>query len=92
MKALDNAIDKQLNKGDDEKRYSSDVNELIKQRLNEFLELSATVDFDAQLNGRMFANPAYEAKSQQWKMCFRCGKEVITAAREEAKAWLKELE
>ena len=92
MKALDNAIDKQLNKGDDEKRYPSDAKELIKQRLNEFLDVSATVDFDAQLNGRMFANPTYEARSQQWKMCYRAGKQVVAAAREEAQAWLKELQ
>jgi hypothetical protein len=92
MKMLDNAIDKQLNKGDDEKRYPSDAKELIKQRLNEFLDVSATVDFDAQLNGRMFANPTYEAKSQQWKMCYRAGKQVVAAAREEAQAWLKEVE
>jgi hypothetical protein len=92
MKALDNAIDKQLNKGDDEKRYPSDAKELIKQRLSEFLEVSATVDFEAQLNGRMFANPTYESKSQQWKMCYRAGKQVVAAAREEAQAWLKELE
>ncbi|HUP13808.1 MAG TPA: hypothetical protein VM187_16420, partial [Niastella sp.] len=71
MKALDNVIDKQLNKGDDEKRYPADAKELVKQRLNEFLEVSATVDFDAQLNGSMFANPTYEAKNQQWKMCYR---------------------
>ena len=92
MKALDNVIDKQLNKGDDEKRYPSDAKELIKQRLNEFLEVSATVDFDAQLNGSMFANPTYEAKSQQWKMCYRAGKEVVAVAREEAQAWLKEMQ
>lgn len=92
MKALDNVIDKQLNKGDDEKRYPSDAKELIKQRLNEFLEVSATVDFDAQLNGSMFANPTYEAKSQQWKMCYRAGKEVVAVAREEAQAWLKEIQ
>jgi len=92
MKALDNAIDKQLNKGDDEKRYPSDAKALIKQRLTEFLEVSATVDFTAQLNGSVFANPRYEAKSGQWKMCFRAGKEVVAAAREEAQAWLKELE
>ena len=92
MKALDRAIDKQLNKGDDEKRFPADAKELIKQRLTEFLEVSATVDFDAQLNGSMFANPTYEAKSQQWKMCFRAGKAVVTAAREEAQTWLKELE
>jgi hypothetical protein len=91
MKMIDNAIDKQLNKGDDEKRYPSNANELIKQRLQEFLDISATVDFDAQLNGRMFANPDYEAKNQQWKMCFRSGKQVVETAREEAQAWLKEL-
>jgi hypothetical protein len=92
MKMIDNAIDKQLNKGDDEKRYPSDANELIKQRLKEFLEVSADVDFSAQLNGSMFANPTYQAKSGQWKMCYRAGKEVVEVAREEAQAWLKELE
>lgn len=92
MKMIDNAIDKQLNKAEDEKRYPSDANVLIKQRLQEFLSISATVDFNAQLNGSMFANPEYEAKSGQWKMCFRAGKAVVEAAREEAQAWLKELE
>lgn len=92
MKMIDNAIDKQLNKADDEKRFPSDANELIKQRLKEFLDIAGTVDFDAQLNGSMFANPEYEAKSGQWKMCFRAGKAVVEAAREEANAWLKELE
>ena len=92
MKMIDNAIDKQINKADDEKRFPADANVLIKQRLKEFLDVSATVDFDARLNGSMFANPEYEAKSGQWKMCFRAGKAVVEAAREEAKAWLKELE
>lgn len=92
MKMIDKAIDKQLNKADDEKRYPSDAKELIKQRLKTFLDISATVDFDAQLNGSMFANPEYEAKSGEWKMCFRAGKAVVQAAREEAQAWLKELE
>ncbi len=40
----------------------------------------------------MFANPDYEAKDGQWKMCFRAGRGVVEAAREEAQAWLKELE
>ena len=92
MKMIDKAIDKQLNKADDEKRYPSEAKELIKQRLKTFLDISATVDFDAQLNGSMFANPEYEAKSGEWKMCFRAGKAVVQAAREEAQAWLKELE
>jgi hypothetical protein len=92
MKMIDNAIDKQVNKADDEKRYPSDANQMIKQRLEEFMNLSASVDFEAQLNGSMFANPVYEAKSNQWKMCFRAGRQVVEAAREEAQVWLKELE
>lgn len=92
MKMIDNAIDKQLNKADDEKRYPANANDLIRQRLKDFLAISATVDFDAKLNGSMFANPEYESKSGEWKMCFRAGKAVVQAAREEAEAWLKELE
>ncbi|MDF2191172.1 hypothetical protein [Paraflavitalea sp. CAU 1676] len=91
-KALDNAVDKQLNKADDEKKFPAKSDDLIKQRLEKFLAISATVDFDAQLNGSMFANPEYESKSGEWKSCFRAGKAVVQAAREEAQAWLKELE
>jgi hypothetical protein len=92
MKMIDKAIDKQINKGEDDKKLPADPDELIKKRLTKFMEISATVDFDAQLNGSMFANPEYEKKSDQWKMCYRAGKAVITAAREEVAAWLKELE
>lgn len=92
LKMLDNVVDKQLNKGDDESRMPSDPNELVRKRLQEFLKVSETVDFDAELQGTSFAKPSYEAKSQQWKACFRAGKEVVAAAREEAQAWLKELE
>lgn len=92
MKLIDKAIDKQLNKGDDDKKMPADPNELIKKRLEKFMEISATVDFQATLNGRQFANPEYEKKSNQWKMCYRAGKAVITAAREEVALWLKELE
>jgi hypothetical protein len=65
---------------------------MVKQRLQEFLDISKTVDFDAELQGSMFKNPAYERKSAQWKMCYRAGKEVVEAAREEADKWLKELQ
>jgi hypothetical protein len=92
MKMLDKAIDKQLNKGDDDKKYPADPAELIKKRLQSFMDVSATVDFDATLNGSQFANPEYEKKSDQWKMCYRAGKAVITAAREEVAQWLKELQ
>ena len=67
----------------------------IAKRIREFLAFSADVDFDAKLvtkNGKMvFENPAYEAKSSQWKMCFRAGREATAAARAAAQAWLKEL-
>jgi hypothetical protein len=92
MKMIDKAIDKQLNKGDDEKKYPADANELIKKRLQEFLTLSASVDFEAEVSGGRFVNPEYEAKSREWKMCYRAGKAVIMAAREEVELWLKELE
>ena len=67
----------------------------IAKRIREFLAFSADVDFSAKLvakDGKMvFENPAYEAKSPQWKMCFRAGKEATAAARAAAQAWLKEL-
>ncbi len=92
MKMVNNAIDRQLNKSDDENRMPSDPDVTVKKRLQEFLDISATVDFDAKLSGGSFVNPEYESKSQQWKLCYRAGREVIKAAREEAQAWMKELE
>ena len=91
-KVLDNAIDKQLNKSDTEKKAPADPNEMLKMRLQEFLDVSSTVDFSAQVSGGRFVKSEYESKSPQWKMCYRAGKEVIQVAREEAQVWLKELE
>src|SRR5262249_34386946 len=68
---------------------------VVARRLREFLQLSADVDFDARLktqDGRsVFENPAYQAKSSQWKMCFRAGREATAAARAAVQAWLTEL-
>jgi len=78
-----------------QREYPESPKPMIARRLREFLALSTDVDFAAELKsdgGRMlFANPAYQAKSAQWKMCFRAGKEATTAARAAVKAWLKEL-
>lgn len=67
----------------------------VAKRIREFLAFSADVDFGAKLvakDGKMkFENPAYEAKSSQWKACFRAGKAATAAARTAAHAWLKEL-
>ena len=90
-KMLDNAIDNQLDKKQNEKNYPEDGIELVKKRLTDFLDISATVDFDAELNGNMFVKAEYEKKSSWWKMCFRAGKEVVEGAREEAQKWLNEL-
>lgn len=79
-----------------DKDYPADFREKIKLRLQKFLELSATVDFDAELkqvgNKKKFVNPAYEAKSYDWKQIFRAGREVIEPARKFADQWMQDLE
>jgi len=70
---------------------------IMKNRLNDFLKLTETVDFNAKLvnkgeNYFVFEKPEYENKSNYWKLCFRAGKVTIDAARSYAKAWLKEIE
>lgn len=64
--------------------------------LQRFIEVSGTVDFDAKLvksqGGKMvFANPDYESRSSEWKMCFRAGREPLAAARAAVQVWLREL-
>jgi hypothetical protein len=91
-KILENKVNNAVDKSQNEKKYPSDPNELVKKRLTDFLAVSAKVDFDAKLTSdRMFVNPEYEKKSFEWKMCYRAGKEVVEAAREEAQKWLDEL-
>jgi hypothetical protein len=78
-----------------EKNYPPAAKELVRRRLNEFLQFTADIDFNARLverEGRLrFVNPDLEAKDDNWKRCFRCGKETITAARAYAQQWLKDL-
>ena len=78
-----------------EKEYPVDYREKIKQRLQKFIDLSATVDFTAELkqvgNKKKFVNPAYEGKAYDWKQIYRAGKEVIEPARQFAEQWIKEL-
>ncbi len=78
-----------------EKVYPSNPEILVKQRLEEYLALVKTVDFDARLtepdayNIRKFANPAYEKKDKKWKACYRAGKEVNAVVTEYVTEWLK---
>lgn len=67
----------------------------IKQRLEEFLALSATVDFQAATkadgNTLRFVDPELERKPPNWKLCYRAGQPAVDAARAFATAWVKEL-
>jgi hypothetical protein len=69
---------------------------LIAVRIRAFLEISEDVDFNAKLVKRnalwIFANEEYEAKSQDWKLCYRAGREATTAARAFLQKWLADLE
>lgn len=76
-----------------EKEYpAGNYRPLLKKRLREFLDATSGVDFNAKLTSKgkkmVFANPDYESKDGNWKLCFRAGKEATEAARAFAKAWL----
>lgn len=78
-----------------EKEYPATVQELIKKRLEKYLELANTVDFTAELKqvGKKFkfVDQKYEGKAYDWKMIFRAGKEVYNVAKPFAEQWIKEL-
>jgi hypothetical protein len=78
-----------------EKAYPLDPSVLVKKRLQEYLQLAATVDFTAKLTEpdkykiKKFVNPAYEKKSLKWKAIYRAGKEVNDVVTTFVKEWLK---
>jgi hypothetical protein len=76
-------------------KFPADPRTLITKRLHDFLEMSKDVAFDAKLvstGGTMrFADPRFESKSDQWKLCYRAGKEPVDAARAFATDWLRQL-
>jgi hypothetical protein len=78
-----------------EKSYPADPAPLVKQKLQDYLTLAATVDFEAALTAPdkyktvKFVNSAYEKQSLKWKACFRAGKEVNEIITTFVKEWLK---
>lgn len=78
-----------------EAKYPSNHLLYVKKRLQEFLNETADIDFEAELitkNGKKyFVNRAYESKGNRWKMAFRAGKDVITTARTFAEKWMSEI-
>jgi hypothetical protein len=79
-----------------EEGWPADPRVLIRRRINDFLVVSAGVDFAARVKPRgdkmIFVNEEYEQKPPEWKVCFRAGKEATAAARAFAAAWLAEIE
>lgn len=79
------------------KFYPADPQLLIKKRLQSYLQIASTVDFDAKLTEadkygiRKFINPEYEKKDNRWKAIYRAGREVNGVVAAFAKDWLKEL-
>lgn len=67
----------------------------IKPRLESFLIVTENIDFSAAVVGKggkkVFVNPEYERKNNQWKMAFRAGKEVVLPAREFVQQWISEI-
>jgi len=78
-----------------EYNYPADSRELIKNRLEHFLDVTKDIDFNAALKEvkgkKIFINPKYEHKPVEWKMGYRAGKEVVQTARSFAGEWIKEL-
>lgn len=78
-----------------EKDYPANQLLLVKKRLQQFLDVTANVDYDAalkeQYGKKRFVNPSYESKSREWKQAFRAGKEATEAARSSAQEWITEI-
>jgi hypothetical protein len=78
-----------------EKTYPDNPEVFVKKRLEEYLTLVATIDFDAKLtapdkyNKMKFVNPVYEKKDMKWKAYYRAGKEVNEVFTAFVKEWLK---
>lgn len=68
-----------------------DPREAIRHELNQFLTVSASVDFNAKVVNGRFVDPVYQGKDNEWKRCFRAGKPAVDAAREVAQGWLQGL-
>ncbi len=74
------------------KRFPEDPAVAVKNKLQEYLAISSTVDFNATLTGtgknQKFTNPEYEKKGLKWKAIYRAGKEVNTVTTTFVKEWL----
>lgn len=93
MKSIEAGNKQQL--ADWEAKYPTNQLLFVKERLQQFMDETEGIDFNAQLiekNGKKyFVNPAYERKGNRWKMAFRAGKEVVEPARAFVQSWMAEI-
>jgi len=70
-----------------------DPNVTIRRRLQQFLDDTANIDYDAKTSGssHTFVDASNEAKPPLWKMGYRAGRDATEAARAFAKEWMEEL-
>jgi hypothetical protein len=77
-----------------ETAFPATAKAFVKLRLQQMLEVTANVDYAAQLterNGKKyFVKPEYERKPSNWKTAFRAGREVTETARTFVKQWVAE--
>jgi hypothetical protein len=79
-----------------EKAWPTDPTHMIKKWLTEFLEVSKDIDYTAavkpgEFGKSVFVKAEYESKPGNWKMCYRAGRDVVSAGRSAAQQWLNEL-
>lgn len=76
-------------------KANADPNRAIKKRLNAFIALAESVDFEAKVEKQgyqlEFTRADYRNQSDEWKQLYRIGREPVLAARDMARAWLSEL-
>jgi len=80
-----------------EANYPADPRQMIKIRLQQILDITADVDYSAELKDgwnnkvKVFVNPVYEKKPPEWKLAYRAGKQATDVLRSAAQQWLNEL-
>ncbi len=71
--------------------------DLIRRRLLEILDVTADVDYNAELKDgyankfKVFVNPVYEKKSKDWKLAYRAGAATTDLVRAAAQKWLSDM-
>jgi hypothetical protein len=76
-------------------KANANPNIVIKKRLQAFVTLAESVDFDAKVQNQgyklEFVRADYRSQSDEWKLLYRIGREPVMAARDMARTWLSEL-